>query len=237
MSRRNKKKTSVNLDAWLPTYADTVTLLLTFFVLLYSMASVDNEKFNDVNNALKGQFQGQGVMNGSASLGDKEALEGFITNESQKAQVQEQLQKEINEKELDGSIKLKNDERGILLEMEDSILFDSGKTDLRSDSKDMLKEVHEMIKDMKNQIVIEGHTDNVPVGSRTSETNWELSANRAVSVVRYFVEERGMSPNLFSATGYGEYKPIQVNDSSDHRSENRRVNILITTLQEGKSER
>lgn len=235
MSRRNKKKTSVNLDAWLPTYADTVTLLLTFFVLLYSMASVDNEKFNDVNNAIKGQFQGQGVLNGGANISDKEAFEGFITNESQKAQVQEQLQKQINEKQLDKSIKLKNDDRGILLEMEDSILFDSGKSNLRSNSKEVLTEVYDMIKDMKNQIVVEGHTDNVPVVPRKSDTNWELSANRAVSVVRYFVEEKGMSPNLFSATGYGEYKPLHSNDTNDQRSENRRVNILITTLQEGKN--
>jgi chemotaxis protein MotB len=107
------------------------------------------------------------------------------------------------------------------------ILFDSGRSELKTSSYPIMHEVAALIKDIPNRIVIEGHTDNQPVNTSEFKSNWELSAARAFSVVRYFIEKEKLDPERLAGLGYGEYRPLLANDSEDNRSKNRRVEVNI----------
>lgn len=120
------------------------------------------------------------------------------------------------------------------LRMVDRILFDSGSADVKKDGKKVLDRVAEILKKVADkQIKIEGHTDNVPVGPKVAKkfaSNWELSAARAINVVKY-LQGQGVDPNLTSATGYGEFKPIASNDTDEGKAKNRRIEIVLTPLE------
>jgi chemotaxis protein MotB len=120
------------------------------------------------------------------------------------------------------------------LSMVDRILFDSGSADVKKDGKKVLDRVAEILKKVTDkQIRIEGHTDNVPVGPKVSKkfaSNWELSAARAINVVKY-LQEQGVDPKLTSATGYGEFKPVASNDTDQDKAKNRRIEIVLTPLE------
>ena len=111
--------------------------------------------------------------------------------------------------------------------MKDAILFESGRAELKPEGIEVLKKLEGLISDFDNELVIEGHTDNVPMTSGRFPSNWELSTARAVTVVRYLSESLDIDPGRLSAVGYGEYRPIKPNDTAENRAANRRVNILI----------
>lgn len=234
MSRRKRAtEEDVNPEAWLAIYCDAVTLLLTFFILLYSTATVDQEKFDSLSNALKGHFSGEGVLSGGSNPSiEYNILEDLVITNENKEALKSNLELMIEDKNLENSVSVKNTSRGILLELKNSILFDSGTYTLKQDGIAVLDSVYELISNIQNRISIEGHTDNVQVTS-SNLSNWELSAQRSVNVLRYFIESKGMDPTLFSANGYGEYKPLYDNSTEEGRAKNRRVEILIETQGEG----
>jgi chemotaxis protein MotB len=118
-------------------------------------------------------------------------------------------------------------EQKIRIMLSSPILFDSGRSELKTSSYPIMHEVAALIKDIPNRIVIEGHTDNQPVNTSEFKSNWELSAARAFSVVRYFIEKEKLDPERLAGLGYGEYRPLLANDSEDNRSRNRRVEVNI----------
>lgn len=234
MPRKKKPKEEVNTEAWLATYSDTITLLLTFFILLYSIATVDAEKLEGISSALQGQLTGQGVMGGGTTdkSGDKEQpiIDEIAKEEiEKKEEFKEKVKAAIEESKLGDSLKIREDKRGIVLEMNENILFDLGSGELKSSSIPVLNDLAAILPGLSNNITIEGHTDNIPIKSSKYGSNWELSTQRAVSVVRFFVEQKGMNPAQFSASGYGEYKPLVDNTTPENRAKNRRVDIVITT--------
>lgn len=235
MSRKKKvAEEEVNTEAWLAIYCDAVTLLLTFFILLYSTATVDQEKFDSISNALKGQFTGENILSGGSSPNTEyNIIEDLVITNKEQEKLKEQLENMIKENDISDNVSVKEDSRGILVELKNSILFDSGSYILKNEGVEVLNSVYELIAPIKNNITIEGHTDNVQ-NSNVAISNWELSTLRATNVVRYFVDKKGMDPVLFSASGYGEYRPIEENDTPEGRSKNRRVEILIGTQGEGK---
>jgi chemotaxis protein MotB len=114
-----------------------------------------------------------------------------------------------------------------VIQLRDNILFETSSSALRSDSKAVLDKISDLIGTLPNNIIIEGHTDNRPINTSKFPSNWELSVDRAVNVVRYFVEAKGLEASRFSAAGYGQFQPIAPNDSAENMAKNRRVNILI----------
>ncbi|MCJ0460927.1 chemotaxis protein MotB, partial [Clostridioides difficile] len=156
--KKNKKKDEINPDAWLATYADTITLILTFFVLLYATSVVDMEKFKNIADALKGQFSGTSIFSTGSSTSEKSPIDSVLVDKNDKSNLEQDLKDKVNNSNLQNSVTVKDDSRGILLELDDSILFDSGISELKVDSKATLNKVYDMIKMMKNKIVIEGHT-------------------------------------------------------------------------------
>ncbi|HHY81546.1 MAG TPA: OmpA family protein [Clostridiales bacterium] len=257
MSKRRREEQNSS-PSWLTTYSDLVTLLLTFFVLLYTFSSIDAAKFKQLavslQMALTGRA-GESIFDGSPQpIGD--LLDDVVTiPEATKKPVKDEasedgleiLDKEIEkiyqivkgfveEEELEADVRLRVDRRGVIIDISDNILFDPGEAELKPESKLLLDKLTKLITAFDNNIIVEGHTDNVPIKRSKFATNWELSVNRATTVVRYFAEEKNIAPNRLSAAGYGEYRPIVPNDTPENRALNRRVNILIEVTLEGGSE-
>lgn len=229
-------------DEWLATYSDTITLLLTFFVLLYSMATVDTQKMKQMSEAFQVVMSGQkadsimqyDLYNGQVPLigGESpieelpdEAIDGDVVEESMYFQVK----KFVEEYDLSEVVDIINSERGIVIQLRDNILFETSSSALRNDSKVVLDKISTLIGSLQNNIIIEGHTDNRPINTSKFPSNWELSVDRAVNVVRYFVENKSLTASRFSAAGYGEFQPIEPNNTVENMARNRRVNILIMT--------
>lgn len=246
MSRRKNdiKKEELRGDEWLATFSDTITLLLTFFILLYSFSSVNEQKLKEISSALQMVLSGKegntileyNLNNGQEPLvggkNDEMPVPQNIGNE--KAGMYETVKNFIDKNKLESTVEVKEDERGIIIQLKDNILFDSGKADLIPGSKGVLEKISGLISTFPNKIIIEGHTDNVPMKSVKYDSNWELSTARAVTVVRYFIEEKHQDPTRFAAAGYGEYKPIADNSLQEGKDKNRRVNILIVATEKEK---
>ena len=158
----------------------------------------------------------------------EEAIEGGEELTEQK-KLYNNLKKFVADNNLQGVVEIIDDERGIAMQLRDNILFETSSSDLREESKEILDKLLTIISPMDNPILIEGHTDNRAIKTSKFPSNWELSADRAVNVVRYFVEVRGQDPKRFSAIGYGEFQPVAPNDSYEGMAKNRRVDILIVT--------
>lgn len=232
---RKKRSNSGGLrgDEWLATYSDCITLLLTFFILLYSMSTVDAQKFQQVSGALNEIMTGStadsilpyNLYNGNVPLvGGETPGNGTQTYEG--------IKQFLSENDLSSTVEMTEDERGVILQLRDSILFEPGKANLIPESIDVLDKISVLIGSLNNSIIVEGHTDNVPHQSSEYASNWELSGARAVTVLRYFVDGKGLNPTRFSSAGYGEYRPIVANSSVENKAKNRRVNILIVTNNE-----
>ena len=138
----------------------------------------------------------------------------------------------LEENQLDTVIDVAQDEKGVSLQIKDSVLFESGKAELIDQSKEVLNKISDLISGIPNPIIIEGHTDNIPINTNEYRDNWDLSAARASNVLRYFTGTKGQDPTKFSVSGYGEYKPKVDNSTDDNRAQNRRVNIIIVSNNE-----
>lgn len=224
--RKNKDEGGLTGEEWLTTYSDTVTLLLTFFILLYTSSIVDTTKLKGISKEFQNMFSsdsGQKVFQVADNTGELADGEGTTDVFS----VYDKVKEFIDEKDLQASLQIKEDERGVILQIKDSILFNSGEAELKNNSLPMLSTISELIEKIPNNIIVEGHTDNVPINNYIFKSNWELSASRAVNVVRFFTENKSQNPKRFTASGYGEFKPIAANDSEENKAKNRRVNILL----------
>lgn len=241
-----KKKKKLEEGNWLDTYADTVTLLLTFFVLLYSMSSVDAEKLKQVSEALNTVMTGKtadsimqyDTYDGSVPLIGKESktegqLEADMEGESHFTRTYEDLQEFIDKNNLSELVSIQEDARGVVIQLKDSILFEKAKADIKPEAIVVLDSISTLIAAMPNQIIVEGHTDNDPISTYEYQSNWELSAARASRVLRYFVEEKGQLPSRFSVSSYGDTKPNFANTTEESKAQNRRVNILVVSEENG----
>lgn len=240
MAREKKKSEGLSGNEWMSTYSDTVTLLMTFFVLLFVITSQNNESASKVVlEALNGggssilQFD---LYDGEVPLiGGESDIEGEGVLTKKEQTYKEAKDFLSNNQELKDIVTIEDNERGVLVQLKDNILFESASSQLREESKMILNKVSDLLSNLDNDILVEGHTDNIPINTYDFPSNWELSADRAVNVVRYFVEARGLDPTRFSASGYGEYHPVAPNDTYENMAKNRRVNILIITSQEGEN--
>jgi chemotaxis protein MotB len=223
-------------ERWLLTYADLITLLLIFFIVLYAMSQVDKKKFDAVSASLAIVFGGVGrggVLDGGRSIMPgqkvyKEHLE--MQNTEQK------VRRMIAQKGLEGKISTDLGPRGLVISVKDTVLFEVGSADLTPAAKEIVRSVAHILAAMPNSIRVEGHTDNVPIHTRQYFSNWELSTARATNVLQYFIAHGNISPERLSAAGYGEYKPSVPNSSERNRALNRRVDIVLLSSDYSKFE-
>ena len=236
MARKKKSGQGPAGATWLDTYCDTVTLLMTFFVLLYSMSSLDSEKIKQLSNAFNQVMAGKSassileynLYDGEVPLvGGESKYEDQITDQSTSQQTYDEVNEYVQDNQLNDVLSIVQDERGIILQMKDSILFETGEANLKPESKAILDKVSDLIATMPNNIIIEGHTDNVPIANSHFADNMELSSFRALSVARYLIADKGFDPYYIKYSGRGEYVPIASNDTVEGRRLNRRVEIKV----------
>ena len=233
MSRRNKKESSSGgAPEWMTTYSDLVTLLLCFFVLLFAFSTTDAQKFKTIMESLQGSL---GILEGGKTVeqipvipseGSTDEVPMDLKYEQMAANIEDYLE----ENGLADSIDVLNEKVGIILRFNENILFDSGKADLKVESRTTLIHVAELLNSdevERRGIRVEGHTDNDPIYSSRYPTNWELSVSRACNVVRFLIEDMGIDSRRLSAAGYSEYHPVAQNDTPENKAKNRRVDILI----------
>ena len=223
--RFSKSRQQVPSQHWLTTFNDLITLLMVFFVLLFSMGSLDRTRFTNFRSALQsamgvlypGQNGSEGVLSDRQGTPDQRgaAATGHEAGDNRPQWPDTSgLQAEYTRK-------------GIRLTLRGELLFDSGSAHITGQGAALLDRIGAVIKPMKRYVRIEGYTDNRPIATRRYPSNWELSTARAVNVAKYFIEQVGVAPALLSAAGYGPYKPRRSNDSELHRAENRRVEIIL----------
>ena len=227
-------------NAWMLTFADLTMLLLTFFVLLLTMSSMDTKKLRNIMTHFRAST---GVLEFSGA-GQVYSLGNFINqyNDADSLLVVDQnhflakikLVTNIKKKLEDSNkqVTLTEDERGVALAFHGNILFNPGKTTLREDAYPVLDVIADAIKTCPNDILIMGHTDNTPIKSKLYPSNWELSAYRGLSVLDYFLKKKGLLPERFSVGGYGFSRPLHPNTTPKNRALNRRVEIIFKHLKE-----
>ncbi|MCK4840282.1 MAG: flagellar motor protein MotD [Methylococcales bacterium] len=237
-------------ERWLISYADFITLLFAFFVVMYSISSVNNTKYEQLSKVLGDAFS---IENNAKKLvepiqiGDIPTtispiiLDTPTTEETDKQrELSDEIRKEMRQLQLISEqfedvlqpyieshlIEVKKNDFWVELEMNSQLLFLSGKAGLSSKATPVLRKVAEVVRRMKNVINIEGHTDNVPIETTEFPSNWELSSARATSVVREFIRH-GISPGRLSAIGYGEFHSVADNNDESGRIKNRRVVLVL----------
>jgi chemotaxis protein MotB len=232
-----KKKQEEGSPQWMTTFSDLMTLLLVFFVLLYSFSVIDVEKFQ----RFMASFQGAGILDRGTEPLKKDKEKDFDVpsdvqqkiNEISKlnplAEIYFAVQEYISDNNLETDISVKFNENGVALEIKDKILFESAKAELKLEALKILRELAGLFNNIPYTISVEGHTDNRPIHSAKFSSNWELSAARALSVVRFLTDRIGLDPHKFCAVGYGEYHPVAPNDSPSNMAKNRRVVIVINS--------
>ena len=247
--RSQRRKRSIeegdNVDRWLVSYADFITLLFAFFVVMYAISSINEGKYRVLSDTLVAAFKtppkstepiqiGKPIEKSVGKTDNTVGVPKPIRVEPPKTEEQNQQMRRIAsqvrrslrpliEQKL---IKVTQNKFWVVIEMNTSILFSSGSAELELEAYSLLKKLAKVIKSLPNHVDVEGHTDNLPIRNEIFPSNWELSASRAASVVHLF-SQQGVSPTRLAAIGYGQYRPSVKNDSVKGRRQNRRVRIVI----------
>lgn len=219
---------------WVVTYGDMMSLLLTFFVLMLSFSTLDNRKIKEVLGSLRGAlgvlYRGEEPMSQRALNIDQEVLSQPTIRQYQAKEVAEQIRKTFERNGLRHKVGVRKTDEGIVLTLNESILFDPASAELVVAGKDTLRKVAELLRGYQSLVRVEGHTDNVPVPAKSAQqfpSNWELSTARALAVLHYFVEVEKLPEKRYSVAGYADTRPTHSNYFAAGRAQNRRVDIVL----------
>jgi chemotaxis protein MotB len=230
-----------NEERWLLTYADLITLLMAFFVVMYAMSKVDKDKFKSISMSLSTAFSNPSLS--PIELPMERTIDGQRTviiptppktdNTERRRQRAEKLKSQFEEMfklqglENDVTVKVSPDARNIMVRLPASLLFKPGSGVMERESEALVDKISSVVLKARKPVRIEGHTDNIPINNAQFQSNWQLSAVRAANVLMYMEQKYKLDPQLLSASGYGEYRPIAPNDTPDNRAKNRRVEFVI----------
>lgn len=259
MSRRKKTPQHANHERWLVSYADFITLLFAFFVVLYSSAQVDKRKVGELAMAIQVAFQKMGIFEASntkpavintepmpfskvqmvENVPRVEKLNqlvspprGPLAENSPRApmdEIQKQLQNALLPELKKRTVSITPTKEGIVVSLREAGFFPSGSAALRPGASGTLADFVKVVAPYHVRIRIEGHTDNVPIHNSRFDSNWDLSTARATEIIKLFIAKYGIAPDRLSAAGYGEYYPVASNDTPSGRAMNRRVDLVILT--------
>lgn len=233
--RKRKKVESHTDETWLIPYADMLTLLLALFLVLYAMSTVNQEKFQELKQTLNAVFAGgtgvlvteTGITEWENNLINQNELNNYLIEEKRLRECQVQMDNYFQEMGLAQTVTTRLTKEGLLVTIQDIALFDSGKADVRPEAKELLMYLGLILAEVDNHVQIRGHTDNLPINTREFPSNWELSLQRALNVMKKFTEIPNLKEERFSIVGYGEHRPIATNDTVEGRAQNRRVELLV----------
>jgi chemotaxis protein MotB len=228
---------------WMVTFSDLVTLVLVFFILLFSMSQIDLVKFKTVAESFKSQqileFYPSVIPMENPS-GERDAIENEDSEDMENPQTIDgmdsnsldellsEVQAYLEKNKLGDVIVATRTDRGVVLVLQEQVLFRSGQASIVSSAYPFLDQVGKMLTEIPNLVKVEGHTDNRPIATSRFPSNWELSSSRASSVIRYLTNNHHLDPKRFIAVGYGDTRPVVPNDSAENLQKNRRVEIIIS---------
>jgi chemotaxis protein MotB len=257
MSRRKRRPSHSNHERWLVSYADFITLLFAFFVVLYASSQVDKRKVGKLAFAIQAAFQEMGVFQGSTAampidevnpmaFNTSPAIEntertanlGWIASHSDAsldpevevgdlAQLQRELETALASEIKRKEIAMHREPDGLVISLREAGFFESGSAQMKSASQAAFDRIAGMLRERDYRLRIEGHTDNAPIHNSQFPSNWELSTSRATEIVRLLIVREGLGPARLSAAGYAEYYPVATNLTTEGRAMNRRVDIVI----------
>ena len=252
--RRRLQEEHENKERWLVSYADFITLLFAFFVVMYSISSVNEGKYKVLSQSLEGVFNGApktvkpiqiGEISPRNEIDTKDELAVSPITGALDAQEKEKTKPDPNDPNLqldkiagefqdsfsdlifNDKVSVKKQDDWIEISLDDTVVFNSGGVEPIDEALPIIEKIAVIMQDHDNAMLVEGHTDNVPIRSSVFPSNWELSAARAASVVRYLALE-GISAKRMGAMGYGQFQPVARNDTAAGRRKNRRVVLLIS---------
>jgi chemotaxis protein MotB len=246
VGRKQKHPEHVNHERWLVSYADFITLLVATFTALYALSKSDADTAKAVADGMREAFgsgtpqmitmespEADGIPSRKHKAGPKKSDQPGKSKPSKKAgkeefeKIKDELESYLMTKGALTKVSIDIQERGLRVSMKEGGFFESGKADVKTDAYSILGELAEKVNKFGNQLRVEGHTDNVPMRSRTFPSNWELSSARATNVARVLTEKFGVPAEKISATGYGEHRPVFPNTDVAGRSRNRRVDLVV----------
>lgn len=210
---------------WMTTFSDMMTLLLVMFVMIVSMSKVEVKKFKEALS----YFQGSTGLLNDRSISNAIPLPSQTFRSREQARRYEELQQHIKEKGLADKVKVNLTEEGIHTVITDSVMFETGRAELIEPARTVLRLLAGFLDKDVQWVAVEGHTDSRPIRTSKYPSNWELSAARASTVVRFLQDnEEVLDPARYVAIGYGEYHPVTTNATAEGRARNRRVEIFFS---------
>lgn len=242
------------INRWVISYADFVTMLLALFMIMFATSHMGENKVKDVNQSIEKVFtqktisektqeqieasteeqntQTQTNVKNIETKADKPQVFESSTNSIldggdgilEASRVMEQIKEDIN---TETSIKVLRTNKGIVIRLNDTMLFDPGSDIIKAEAIATLEKIADSVAKFQNPIVIEGHTDSMPIMTSRFPSNWELSTARATNIIKYLIQQKKLPPSRLSAVGYGEYMPIEDNNTPQGRAKNRRVDIIV----------
>jgi chemotaxis protein MotB len=246
MRRRHKSKPHANHERWLVSYADFITLMFAFFVVLFATSQADKKKQAAVSEAIDQAFRTMGLFQPAKIDADRKAF--AVSDDQAAAQVnivmgdelaapaetkkdlarlEHELQGKLSNQIAQHVVALHIGRDGLVISLREAGFYDSGSAVPHAASVSSLDSIADTLKPAPYDIRIEGHTDNVPIHTDQFDSNWELSTARATRLARLFIERHGFEPARLSASGYAEFHPVTSNETAEGRSENRRVDIIV----------
>jgi chemotaxis protein MotB len=255
MAKKKKAEEHENLERWLVSYADFITLLFAFFVTMYASSRVDEQKMGSAVESLQRALgsviavpvpsRQAGVFHDFSTPVQVTIVPIGVPHGQEVNKLAQELKKKIEGPQGKGGkkagaqayqVSFLLQERGLVIRVSDQFFFHTGEAAIRPEVLPFLKALGQTLQGLDNAIRIEGHTDNVPINTAQFPSNWELSTARATTIIRYFLTNFQFDPQKLSAAGYGEYRPVAANDTSEGRDQNRRVDVVILNSQEKKNE-
>lgn len=248
MKRRKARRSQKSgAPKWMVTYSDMITLILVFFILLFSVSQIDSVKFDAVSESFRNRMifdfypsavpMDNPTESSSHIESDKNSNEfESPTNVPDRHDVEiddslgnliDDVEAFLDDQELNNVITASRTERGVILVLQESILFDPGEAVILDSGKPFLTKIGHLLKEIPNLVKVEGHTDSTPMATYRYPSNWELSGARASSVIRFLVQEYEFNMSRFSLAGFGETQPVESNNSTENMQKNRRVEIVI----------
>jgi chemotaxis protein MotB len=244
---RERRKSNISRDRWLVSYADFVTLLFGFFVVLYAFAKADQKKQIQVTASIDAAFRSLGIFPDSSR---KPPSADVTTNGAEKPSmpmnvvvgedvmaparvsddlnhIRRELEQTLSNQVAKHTVSIQMGRDGLVISLREAGFFRSGSATPRPETLPTLRQIAASLGRTTYDVRIEGHTDDVPIHTAEFDSNWELSAARATRIARLFLDLKAMPPDRLSAAGYAEYHPVASNDTADGRAENRRVDLVV----------
>lgn len=238
MARKPYQQDTENHERWLISYADFITLLFAFFVVMYAISVVNEGKYRVVSSSLGDAFGGKDKATTTAStstvtpivpvpsLIQRRRAEAMRIEREKLTRLARDLTSTLAPLVKEGKVRVTQNSRGVSVEINASVLFDPGEAKLTPESDQALRVLAVLLKDDPHAVQVEGHTDTTPIKNALFPSNWELSAVRASSVVRLFIDS-GVAPERLTVVGHSANIAVAPNDTAEGKARNRRVAVTI----------